>query len=56
MAARGDGFGLLWTGPARDFYRRLGWEVVGSNGWAYQVEPQLAGRFEQALPRPADTW
>ena len=50
MAARGDGFGLLWTGPARDFYRRLGWEVVGSNGWAYQVEPQLAGRFEQPLP------
>ncbi|MDE2664828.1 MAG: GNAT family N-acetyltransferase [Acidobacteriota bacterium] len=50
MAARGDAFGLLWTGPARDFYRRLGWEVVGSNGWAYQVEPQLAGRFEQLLP------
>ncbi|MYC83108.1 MAG: GNAT family N-acetyltransferase [Acidobacteria bacterium] len=50
MAARGDAFGLLWTGPARDFYRRLGWEVVGSNGWAYQVEPQLAGRFEQPLP------
>ncbi len=49
MAARGDAFGLLWTGPARDFYRRLGWEVVGSNGWAYQVEPRLAGRFEQAL-------
>lgn len=47
MAARGDAFGLLWTGPARDFYRRLGWEVVGSNGWAYQVEPRLAGRFEQ---------
>ncbi len=50
MAARGDAFGLLWTGPARDFYRRLGWEVVGSNGWAYQVEPQLAGRFERPLP------
>ena len=50
MAARGDAFGLLWTGPARDFYRRLGWEVVGSNGWAYLVEPQLAGRFEQPLP------
>ena len=50
MAARGDAFGLLWTGPARDFYRRLGWEVVGSNGWAYQVEPELAGRFEQPLP------
>ena len=50
MAARGDAFGLLWTGPARDFYRRLGWEVVGSNGWAYQVEPQVAGRFEQPLP------
>ena len=50
MAARGDTFGLLWTGPARDFYRRLGWEVVGSNGWAYLVEPQLAGRFEQPLP------
>ena len=49
MAARGDAFGLLWTGPARDFYRRLGWEVVGSNGWAYLVEPQLAGRFEQPL-------
>ncbi len=50
MAARGDAFGLLWTGPARDFYRRLGWEVVGSNGWAYLVDPQLAGRFEQPLP------
>ncbi len=50
MAARGDAFGLLWTGPARDFYRRLGWEVVGSNGWTYLVEPQLAGRFEQPLP------
>ena len=50
MAARGDAFGLLWTGPARDFYRRLGWEVVGSNGWAYLVEPQLARRLEQPLP------
>lgn len=50
MAARGDAFGLLWTGPARDFYRRLGWEVVGSNGWAYLVEPQLAGRFGRPLP------
>lgn len=50
MAARGDAFGLLWTGPARDFYRRLGWEVVGSNGWAYLVDPQLAERFEQPLP------
>ncbi len=50
MAARGDAFGLLWTGPARDFYRRLGWEVVGSNGWAYLVEPRLAGRFGQPLP------
>ena len=50
MAARGDAFGLLWTGPARDFYRRLGWEVVGSNGWAYLVEPELARRLEQPLP------
>ena len=50
MAARGDAFGLLWTGPARDFYRRLGWEVVGSNGWAYLVEPQLARRLEQPFP------
>lgn len=49
MAARGDAFGLLWTGPARDFYRRLGWEVVGSNGWTYLVERELAGRFEQPL-------
>ena len=50
MAARNDAFGLLWTGPARDFYRRLNWEVVGSNGWAYLVEPFLARRFEQPFP------
>lgn len=50
MAARNDAFGLLWTGPARDFYRRLNWEVVGSNGWAYLVEPGLARRFEQPVP------
>ena len=52
MAARGDTFGLLWTGPARDFYRRLGWEVVGSSGWAYLVEPPTGRPIRAASSRP----
>jgi len=49
MHARGNVFGLLWTGEARDFYRRLGWEVISSNGWAYLIQPDQASQFDQSL-------
>ena len=46
MALRGDAFGLLWTGPARDFYRQLGWEVIGTNGWTYILRPTQFNHFK----------
>ena len=46
MESAGHDFGLLWTdGP--DIYRGSGWEVVGTNGWAYQVKTSSVDQFRQ---------
>ena len=46
MCEAGADFGLLWT-DTPPIYQSSGWEVVGTNGWAYLVEPQVARQFQQ---------
>ena len=43
----GCDFGLLWTATA-DVYRSAGWEVVGSNGWAYVLSPDCTDHFQKS--------
>ena len=31
---------------ARDFYRQLGWEVIGTNGWTYILRPTQFNHFK----------
>lgn len=45
MSLDGCGVGLLWT-SIPDFYRRTGWEVVGSDGWCYLMDRAQAHRFQ----------
>ncbi len=53
MTARGHAFGLLWTGPARDFYRRLGWEVVGVQRLDLPSGAQLGQPIRSATRGPS---
>ena len=49
MEEEGSPVSVLWTLEATfPFYQQSGWEVVGSQGWLYQLRPEEHELFESA--------